>query len=482
MSKSQRHFLALGSADSHVRPALALARAVARAGDQIDVVIVPGPAEVTQSQLEDLGIPDARRCDAAAVLGDPALVNYDAVFCVLPGSTMRQMLRMVQDAVAVNGMRRRPLIVTGWGGINYEKQIEGLLWRVGADALAVNCPADMEIFAPVFDAFGHDRGVLVPTGFLGSNACSGRVLNTDFVRTHTDACAITPPTRAASSRVALQYATTRALLAGAQAHPPSVGAALPRRLVFATQALVPPRTQERSFILYKLLEYAEAHPKRQVILKMRSRRWERSFHDESIPYEALLRAWLRKYERPKNLVVAWGPLDPWLSGQNTLVVSVSSTATIDALQAGCATAVLSDFGVKESLGNHYFYTSGLLTSLNALIDDCLPRANADWLAKAVSHPKYHPDALRERLETLWSDQADAGAPLPFAPLHYPVNDSEFIDVHHHSSILTPRSELLRPRPVAQRRPSVSPPSTNPAAHMARLWRRMSARLCGRRRG
>ncbi|WP_444547752.1 DUF6716 putative glycosyltransferase, partial [Streptomyces fradiae] len=49
-----------------------------------------------------------------------------------------------------------------------------------------------------------------------------------------------------------------------------------------------------------------------------------------------------------------------------LLVTVSSTAALEALHRGVPTAVLTDLGVREALGNHHFIGSGLLTSWDRL--------------------------------------------------------------------------------------------------------------------
>jgi hypothetical protein len=64
-----------------------------------------------------------------------------------------------------------------------------------------------------------------------------------------------------------------------------------------------------------------------------------------------------------------------------LLVTVSSTAALEALHRRIPTAVLTDLGVREALGNHHFLGSGLLASWDQLDGGHRPVPDAHWLSR-----------------------------------------------------------------------------------------------------
>lgn len=64
-----------------------------------------------------------------------------------------------------------------------------------------------------------------------------------------------------------------------------------------------------------------------------------------------------------------------------LLVTVSSTAALEALHRRIPTALLTDLGVREALGNHHFTGSGCLASWDQLDAGHLPKADEEWVAR-----------------------------------------------------------------------------------------------------
>jgi hypothetical protein len=61
-----------------------------------------------------------------------------------------------------------------------------------------------------------------------------------------------------------------------------------------------------------------------------------------------------------------------------LLVTVSSTAAAEAIHRGVPAALLTDFGIRESLGNAYFLGSGCLASFDDLDAGAAPQADERW--------------------------------------------------------------------------------------------------------
>ena len=118
-------------------------------------------------------------------------------------------------------------------------------------------------------------------------------------------------------------------------------------IVFAAQALVPVGRDERAEIAATLVRAAEADPNRRVVVKLRSRPGESETHLERDPYLELLPA-----RRPDNLVVSYSSMAAALSTAAGLV-TVSSTAAVEAVALGVPVIALDSFGVSKSLPVSY---------------------------------------------------------------------------------------------------------------------------------
>lgn len=205
-----------------------------------------------------------------------------------------------------------------------------------------------------------------------------------------------------------------------------------KRVVFAPQALVPASRPERERLLDGLVALAAAGL--EVVVKLRGRAAERQTHDERWPFDELAAA--RPGGAP-GLRFETGPLAAWL-GPGSALVTVSSTAALEALAAGVPVALLDDFGVRDDLINTAFRGSGLLVGLAdlpAVLAAGGPVADAGWLDAHGLHdaPSELPDALRGAVAAT----RGAGAAGPGAPgLRGPAD-------------LRALARLLAPAPVAQ---------------------------------
>lgn len=279
-------------------------------------------------QLADTGVTLAPE----VVGGVPDFVELDdldaadAIILALPGGAVQAVLH----GLARRWPRptRRPLVISGYVGVVYEKHAEGLLLRAGSDVILANSPADAEEFRRLLAGAGSDPAVVVETvlPFLGE---------ADSVSPHPGAFTVT----------------------------------------FATQPGVPSTRAARELVLRRLIRHATLHPDREVLIKVRSTAREMSTHYEPWPYQQL--GTKLGIDRPGNLRILYGNMGEVLQ-RTDLLVTVSSTAAVEAMHRGIPTAILTDFGVQESLGNHYFIGSGCLASFADLDDGATPVADVAW--------------------------------------------------------------------------------------------------------
>ncbi|WP_062207255.1 DUF6716 putative glycosyltransferase [Streptomyces sp. NBRC 109706] len=284
--------------------------------------------ELTEINAVDFLAEQGRRARAGA--DEPP---FDVLVLACVGGTTQAMLHGL--ARVWRGLERRPVVVTGYVGVVYEKLSDGLLLRHGADLVLANSRYDAGRFRAVYD---------------GVRAGSASVTE----------CALP-------------------FLGGTPYDPgPARRGERPTRVVFAVQPSVPHGRAERAYLLERAMAHARRNPEREVVLKLRSKPSEHTTHIEELPYQRL--AERAKDAWPKNFRLAYGNMGEILDGTD-LLVTVSSTAALEALERSIPTAVLTDLGVREPLGNHYFIGSGCLASWDELDDGLLPTPDAHWLAE-----------------------------------------------------------------------------------------------------
>jgi len=153
-------------------------------------------------------------------------------------------------------------------------------------------------------------------------------------------------------------------------------------LVFAAQAIVPREREDRIRVARLLVAAAEADPSRRVVVKLRGRPGEHETHRETDSYPELLG------ERPSNLVLSYAPMSEALATAEGLM-TVSSTAAIEAAARGVPVIALDAFGVSAELINVVFEGSGLLGSEDDVIARRFRLPDPGWLEDNYFHD---PDA------------------------------------------------------------------------------------------
>ncbi|MFE1793483.1 DUF6716 putative glycosyltransferase, partial [Streptomyces sp. NPDC059525] len=300
-------------------------------GHRITGYLLRGRATPTARQLGEAGVgADAAPVEVtcAEFLAELGRERHDVVVLALVGGAVQAVLHGARALWPEPSAR--PVFVTGYVGVVYEKLADGLLLRHGADLVLANSRHDAERFRAVYEGAGADPGAVTET--------------------------------------ALPF------LAGAPYEPAGTRT---HRVVFAVQPSVPESRADRAYLLGRAAGHARLHPDREVLVKLRSRPGEHTTHLEEHPYQRLA-------ERlpgglPPNCRLVYGHMGEVLDTTG-LLVTVSSTAALESLHRGIPTAVLTDLGIRESLGNQHFLGSGCLASWDQLDTGLLPRADPAWLS------------------------------------------------------------------------------------------------------
>ncbi|MHB9859563.1 DUF6716 putative glycosyltransferase [Streptomyces sp. YIM S03343] len=318
---------------------------------KLDGYLLRGRATPTARQLQEVGVhaDSLREVTAVEFLRVMGEETYDVLVLSLVGGGVQAMLHGLRHVWA--SAAERPVVVTGYVGVVYEKLADGLLLRHGADLVLANSRQDADRFRAVYEGVGADASAV--------------------------------------TEVALPF------LGGA----PYAGTDEPYTVVFAAQPSVPESRKDRTYLLERLIRHARSHPDRQVLLKLRSRPGEHTTHIEELPYQKLA----QNLDAPANFQLVYGHMGEVLD-RTDLLVTVSSTAALESLHRRIPTAVLTDLGVREGLGNHHFVGSGCLTSWDRLDTGRRPEPDPEWIARqgVAADGSYATafDTARERIAKL----------------------------------------------------------------------------------
>ena len=399
-------------------------------GARIDGLLLRGRATPTPRQLAEVGVTvDAlREVTGSEFVRTAGGGTYDVVVLACVGGAVQAMLHGLARA------ERRPVVVTGYVGVVYEKLSDGLLLRHGADVVLANSPHDAERFRAVYDGVGAESGAVVESvlpfleGVGGAEGAGGA-----------DGSDGSDGSEGADRAGGVAEGGRGSAASGAF------------RVVFAVQPSVPASRADRGYLLRRAIEHARKHPEREVLIKLRSKPGEHTTHIEEEPYQKLVRKLPSEGGEggevgegrrgggangalPANCRLVYGHMGTILDearGAGGLLVTVSSTAALESLRRGVPTAVLTDLGIREALGNHYFIGSGCLTSWDQLDEGVLPEADPEWVARQGADGGAGFRTARERVAALVArrvradraegagraDRAEGGGLPPLAPYY-----------------------------------------------------------------
>ncbi|MFD7296550.1 DUF6716 putative glycosyltransferase [Streptomyces sp. NPDC059897] len=397
-NEKQLRVAVLADSDTRWKWGSLTASRIAPEGVALDGYLLRGRATPTPRQLREIGVraDSLREVTAVEFLREMKSAAYDVVLLALVGGGVQAVLHGL--AHAWRDAERRPVVVTGYVGVVYEKLADGLLLRHGADVVLANSGYDAERFRAVYEGVGADASAVTECAlpFLGGE--------------------------------------------------PYAGEREPYTVTFAAQPSVPDTAADRGYLLDRLVRHAASHPEREVLLKLRSKPGEHTTHIEEIPYQKLA----QRRELPANFRLVYGNMGEVLD-RTDLLVTVSSTAALESLHRRIPTALLTDLGVREALGNHHFTGSGCLASWDQLDAGLRPEPEPGWLARqgVAADGAYESafDGARARVaELLAKDRA------PLAPYYNRTTAPGYLPrilARHH---LAPDGSPLPGAPAGDREP------------------------------
>ncbi|WP_037627269.1 DUF6716 putative glycosyltransferase [Streptomyces aureus] len=354
-----RRIAVIADSDTRWKWGASVARQIAP-GHALDALFLRTRATPTERQLEEIGIvPDTRReVTVAELVDDEELAAADVAVLATVGGTTLALAHGL--GIAWEGRERRPVTVTGYVGVVYEKMVDGLMTRAGTDLVLANSAYDADRFRAAFASVGVDPDSVVE-------------------------CALP--------------------FLGGEPYAPSTER--PFTLTFAVQPSVRKGREARLGLLERAAAHARRHPERLVLMKLRSLPGEHTTHVEADPYQLLVERLAEP--APPNLRLVYGNMGEVLD-RTDLLVTVSSTAALESMHRGIPTAILTDFGVREAHGNHYFVHSGCLASWDDLDAGAAPRVDPAWAARQGIGKSDPYAAARARLAALGAGRLPALRP------------------------------------------------------------------------
>jgi len=271
------------------------------------------------------------------VLGTLRREQPDAVLIALRGPVAAVLIRLIAE------LPHRPVIVTGLPGISIPATRKALAFRRQADLFVLHSKREIRDFTQLSREYGW---------------------------THRFALATLP------------FVEERTGANGTD-------------LVFAAQAVVPRTVDDRTRVLELLIAAARADPSRRVVIKVRGVAGERQTHEEHLSYPELLE---QATDVPANLVVSSAPMSAALDEAQGLM-TVSSTAAIEAIARGIPVITLDVFGVTGKLINTVFEGSGLFGGEEVVVRREFRHPDPDWLDDNYFH-MIEDDDVAVQLEAL----------------------------------------------------------------------------------
>lgn len=318
-----RTALLVAAFDSQLKWCAGIRDELASRGFACRVVVPDTRSALSPRQVVDAGFDGVERLPWDELVA--ACRRSDVVVSALAGPSTHRLSVDVAASPADEG--RRPVLVSGWVGIIIEKITAGYLDRSGTDVVAVNSRSDLEHFRHAGRMLGIPTDNLLLSGLP--------FLSPDPAPRHTGPV---------------------------------------RSVLYADQPTVPATAPERAYVYRRLVDHAARHPDREVIVKPRHRPGEDTFHRMAHAPEDLLPSG----DLPANFRIDHTPVRELLATVD-LLVTMSSTACLEAIDRGTRVALVLDLGVHERHGNHVFLDSGLLRTFDQIDADDLGTPSAAFL-------------------------------------------------------------------------------------------------------
>ncbi|MGL5828042.1 MAG: DUF6716 putative glycosyltransferase [Angustibacter sp.] len=262
----------------------------------------------------------------------------DVLFLACTGPVVEVITRLIDRALPADA---RPLYITGLPGLCWPADPKAWGYRLAADVMLTHSERERESFAEL-----------------------GRQLGASAELAVVQLPSLRPDPTPYSSYPASQHRD---------------------RVVFAAQAKVPVSRADREKILLHLDRLGGARPELRPVVKLRARAGEFQTHLERLPYDELWEDLLARGEVTRGRIAfeTGSMAEQWPTAR--ALVTVSSTAALEAIAADIPVLVLGDFGVNREMLNMTFIGSGCIGRLQDLGEGRFFQPDARWRSRNYFH-------------------------------------------------------------------------------------------------
>ncbi|GAB6899540.1 hypothetical protein JCM9957A_26300 [Kineosporia succinea] len=365
--------IAVAESDSFLKWAVSLFGQLPE-GTRTEVVVACSPARPSASQR-------------IAALSGTAYAGHDPEV-LSPGQLTKLVDRDRPDAVllaltgpsvhayseALSRCEHRPVVVTGIPGIAIPARRRAWGYRGAVDLWVVHSHREAEAYDQVRRQMGMEAQIgLATIPFLNRPA---DILPARELADHGNP----------GPGTAFEHSVNDA---GTSVEPLNAVASPTRnRVLFATQGKVPRVKKDRVAILQSLARLAANRPDLEVVVKTRGAIGEFHTHHEPHHYQSLWNELVEAGEvhAPDALTFAAGSMAEQLANAVALV-TVSSTAVLEAMALDIPVLLIDEFGISENLINQVFVGSGVMGGLDQLEQGDFRHPETWWLADNYFHPR-----------------------------------------------------------------------------------------------
>lgn len=364
-----KRLLIIVSYDSFIKSSLIVSKVFTDHDYIVDYYIALDDPDV--KHIKDLGLKKIFKWGSLKKLfTEIDLTDYCAVYPHMDGTSVFRFFCRYYAIFGDNRMKR-PIVFTGYVGIVYELYLKGFLERQPADVLYVNSSHDYRVFSTFCDILKLPSENIYITGLP--------FLDNVYARKKTPK------------------------------NPAGV-------LLFAGQPTVPKTREERMYVVEQLIDYALRNRETVVYFKPRHKPEQTSFHVIDYHYENIIKSRQKLKDIPQNFILTYEPIQDLLV-ESDLLLTISSTAAYEAITMGVNVGFISDFGLREIYGNHYFLESNAFISFPELAAGRVPDVSQNWIEEYVKCDGNNSEDLFKAVDELVKKQNTAEKYLSLRPFY-----------------------------------------------------------------
>ena len=228
------------------------------------------------------------------------------------------------------GTMYRPVIISGFNGIEDVADPQGILVRSMSDYICINSLSFFEYAQDLFSKYSLDAQ-LVRTGFI----------------------------RDYWSKYTLDK-------------PDSI-----RKVMLVLQPGILDHPKQLNYLGDKIRQYHERHPDREIVIKARGRK-EIPHVNSAAEKDFYMDFWHQVASKIGSGVTVCYEETETVLNEMDVVISFTSAVLIEALVLNKKVAALSDYGISKNIGNSFLIDSNLLIPFEEVLQDNFPKVNSKW--------------------------------------------------------------------------------------------------------